>query len=155
MSEQNEYNWHVEASDGFSATGSLSPVTYFPEEPDRIVRRMTRSKDNTPIFCIDYTIEDDTMYVLSLQVEPEYRDGKWLEYVNFDRPESKGVFEEGYNNFGKFSKTVWIGYTETPTFKKALEKRDNLSKKKIMVDSEIYMQGNTIKYHNTKNPLDK
>lgn len=152
MPQMSEIHYY-ETVNGLGATSQLSPVTYFPDEPERVVKRFTRTKDGAPIFWFDYTIDDDTLYSLSIYVEPEYRDGQWLEYINFDKPEFKEAFEKGYEEFGKFSKTVWMGYNETPTFKKALEKRDQLSKKGVMVDSEIFMQGKTVKYHNTKDKL--
>jgi hypothetical protein len=145
---------YYKSVNGLGATSQLSPITYFPDEPEKVVRRFTRTKDGEPIFWVDYTIDDDTMYVLSLFAEPEYRDGKWVEYLNFDSPEMEEAFREGYEHFGKATKTVWLGYTETPRTVRALEAKKSLIKRGLMDEEEIMMQGHTLGYHKTKNELE-
>ena len=149
---------HIVGFDGLGVTLEPSPINYFPDKPEVVVRRFIRTKNDNPIFWVDYIIKDDALMIISIQAEPEYRDGKWLEYINFDEARKASIFEDGYQKMGKFSKTFWLGVNDNPNFQTLLEKRDHLSKSGLMVDSEIYLKGNERlnvpdQFHDTRNPF--
>lgn len=133
-----------EGVNGLAVTDEPCPITYFPEDITTEVRRLTRTKDEEAVFFVDYVLRDETVYVLYFEVAPKYRNTDWLQYLNFD----KQMFDKGYAQFGKFTKSVWVNTTESvnPTLDSLLEKRIQLSKNGFVDPGEVFIQGSTMKY---------
>lgn len=137
-----------EGVDGLAMVDEPCPITYFPNDTNTEVRRLTRTKDNEPIFFVDYVLRDETLYALYLEVSPEYRGQNWVQYLDFN----KEAFAKGYSEFGKFTKSVWVNTTSFAhsSLEMALEKRVQLSKESLLDPAEIFVQGSMMKYVDTR-----
>jgi hypothetical protein len=142
-----------EGVDGLGMFDEPCPIVYFPNDETIEARRLTRTKDNEPIFFLDYVLRDETLYALYLEVMPEYRNDEWLQYLDFN----KETFEKNYSEFGRYTKTVWVnpvGFS-FPSADKVLDKRVKLSQDGLLDQGEIFIQGPIMKYVDTKSPYKK
>lgn len=137
-----------EGGDGMGMVDEPCPITYFPDDPNTEVRRLTRTKDDAPIFFVDYVLRDETLYALYLEVYPDYRGKDWIQYLNFN----KETFESNYAEFGKFNKSVWVNTSNFAhsSLEMALEKRVQLSQEGFLDQGEIFVQGSMMEYVDTR-----
>lgn len=137
-----------EGVDGMAMVDEPCPITYFPDDENTEVRRLTRTKDGEPIFFVDYVLRDETFYALYIEVTPEYRGQNWVQYLNFN----KEAFEKGYSEFGKYTKTVWVNTSSFAhaSLEMALERRVQLSQEGFLDQGEIFVQGSMMEYVDTR-----
>lgn len=139
-----------EGTDGRSGVDTVSPVMYFPNDPDMVARRLTIYTYGEPVFFHDYIVHEGTMYALYVEAMPNFRDGKWLEYINFGGP----TFEKNYEIFGKYDREVWLNVTpySSESILKALEKRADLTQQDLMIAAKINVTGDVVMIYDTDNP---
>lgn len=143
-----------EGINGISAVDEKSPIIYFPNDLSISARRLTFYNFGAQVFFFDYTIQDNTQYVLYLEAVPEYRGGKWLEFLKLDGPN----FKQHYEELGKFDRVVWLNVTPyaAPFIPDAIAKRVELTEKDKSLASKIYVTGEVMLVHDTADgPLDQ
>lgn len=113
----------------------ISPINYFPDEPEKVVKRITFLNDQEDVGFIDIYLTDEVAYYLYVEVKPEYRSGKFMNYMTPDKEETKQKFTR--------PKTVWVNINPTivDNTPKYLEYRRKLVSEGRLPSSTMYMNG--------------
>lgn len=113
----------------------IAPFNYFPNDPDKVVTRVTFYDDDKEVGFIDILLTDDTAYYLYLEVKPEYRKGKFMAFMTPDKEETKRKFIR--------PRTVWLNVNPAVAKKSAqyLEYRRTLTEADKLIHSKMYISG--------------
>ena len=130
----------IEGIDGRNGTFEPSPVNYFPNDPDMVATRLTIYDYDKPVFFHDFVIYQNTLYALYLEAMPDYRDGKWVQYIDF-----KGgtAFQEAMEIYGIHEREVILGISpySAPSVLEAIKKRADLTEQDIFVATKVFLNG--------------
>lgn len=134
--------------DGRSGTFEPSPINYFPNDPEMVASRLTIYDYENPVFFHDYIVHNGTLYGLYLEAMPDYRDGKWVNYIDF---KGTPAFQEGMALYGTYEREVFLNITPTsaPSILEAIQRRKDLTEQDIMVATKIYLNGAVMDIINT------
>lgn len=124
---------HIPGPSGY-ATDKYSPVDYFPGQ-DKRARRFTLYRGTKQVLFFDYYVVDDTRYGLYMEVNPAFRDGKWLEVV--------ADVQANPDNHLNQKRVVWLKVSpwlakSMPAMITAVEK---LNQKDITFIESVYIEG--------------
>lgn len=141
----------IEGVNGRNATFEPSPVNYFPNDPEMVATRITIFNYDDPIFFHDFIVHDGTLYGLYIEAMPDYRDGKWTEYIDF---KGGSGFDQAMEIFGKHDREVMMNLSEksAPAVLKAIKNRIDLTQKDIMFATKLFLTGSVMKVIDTGNP---
>lgn len=141
----------IEGVNGRNGTFEPSPVDYFPNDPNMKATRLTIYDNDDPVFFHDYIVYNNTLYGLYLEAMPGYRDGKWVNYIDF-----KGgpAFEQAMAIYGTYEKEVFLNITpnSAPSILEALKRRTDLTEQDIMVATKVFLQGAVMDVVDTGEP---
>lgn len=116
------------------ATDKYAPVDYFKGQ-DKRARRFTLYRGTKQVLFFDYFIVDDTRYVLYVEVNPAFREGKWLEIA--------AEIQANPDNHLNQKRVVWLKVS--PWLAKAmpniLTTIDKLNEKDITFIKSAYIEG--------------
>lgn len=130
----------IEGPKGRSVTFEPCPVNYFPNDSDMTATRMTIFTYGDPVFFLDFIIQEDTRYTIYFEVFPDYREGRWLNYTEFDGGEP---FDKGIEIFKNCSRIVHLNITpnSAPSVLEGIKRRQDLTDKDLVLASKIYLSG--------------
>jgi hypothetical protein len=116
------------------ATDTASPVDYFPGQ-DRRARRFTLHRDGKQVLFFDYYVSGDTRYGLYVEVEPEFRDGKWIEVVS--------SIQKKVSNYLNQPRVVWLKVSPwlAKSMPNMLATVETLNEKDITFIKSVYVEG--------------
>lgn len=115
-------------------TDTESPIDYFPGQNKR-ARRFTLYRNNLLVLFFDYYVEGDTRYGLYIEVDPVFRDGKWLEIITQIKNIQPDYLQE--------PRVVWLRVS--PWLAKSLPKlvatREALLERDAAFAATVYIEG--------------
>lgn len=141
----------LEGVNGRNALFEPAPVNYFPNDPNMIATRLTIFNYDDPVFFHDFIVYNDTLYALYIEAMPDYRNGEWVNYIDF---KGQGQFEEAMALYGVYEREVFLNITpqSAPSILDAIGKRKDLTEQDIMVATKIYLNGSVMDIIDTGEP---
>ena len=79
----------------------VCPHQYYPDKPEREVKRFVAKQNNQVVSEVDYFVENDCSFGLRFWVAPELRDGQ----------QSIEIMKEMYRQCVHTPKAMWYGIT--------------------------------------------
>lgn len=121
----------------------VSPIDYFPDDPEIVVKRVTFLDGDKDVGFVDLHLTEDTVYYLYLEVKPEYRGQKFIEFMSPEKQETKQKFTR--------PKTVWLNINPQVAKNSSiyLNARRQFNKEGKTVPTKIYMNGTKLSVEET------
>lgn len=142
---------YIEGIDGRNGKFEPSPVNYFPNNPDMVATRLTIFNYEDPVFYHDFIIHEGTLYALYLEAMPDYRDGKWTQYIDF---KGGSGFQQAMEIYGRHEREVIMNISEhsAPSVMQGIRNRIDLTEKDIMFATKLFLTGSVMEVIDTGNP---
>jgi hypothetical protein len=141
----------IEGINGRNGTFEPSPINYFPNDPNMVATRLTIYNFDDPVFFHDFIVHNNTLYALYIEAMPDYRDGKWVNYIDF-----KGgpAFDQAMALYGVYEREVFLNITphSSQSVLAAIEKRKDLTEQDIMVATKLFLNGTVMEVIDTGEP---